>query len=66
MAPTDYYLFLNLKSCLWGKRFESNSDIISCVNEHFEGKDKGYFRGVLQLGKRCYKCIEVKEHLIEK
>ena len=67
MAPSDYFLFPNLKSCLRGKRFESNYDVISCVNEHFEGKDKGYFReGVLKLEKRCDKCIKVEGHYIEK
>ena len=67
MAPSDYFLFPNLKSCLRDERFESNSYVISCVNEHFEGKDKGYFRkGVVKLEQRCDKCIEVEGHYIEK
>ena len=67
MAPSDYFLFPNLKSYLRGKRFESNYDVISCVNEYFEGKDKSYFReGVLKLEKCCDKCVEVEGHYIEK
>ena len=66
MAPSDYYLFPNLKKYLRGKRFYANSEVIRCVNEHFEGKVKGYFRGVLKLQSRCDKCIEVEWQYIEK
>ena len=40
LAPSDYFLFPNMKTCLGGKRFSSNEEIIVATNEYFEGFDK--------------------------
>ena len=42
-APSDYFLFPNMKTWLGGRRFSSNEEIIAATNEHFEGFDKNYF-----------------------
>ena len=43
LAPTDYFLYPNMKTWLGGKIFSSNEEIIAATNEYFEGFDKNYF-----------------------
>ena len=43
LAPSNYFLFPNLKKWLGGKRFYSNDEIISQTNTYFEDLDKSYF-----------------------
>ena len=43
LAPSDYYLFPNLKKWLGGKRFTSNSEVMDAVSGYFEDFDKSYF-----------------------
>lgn len=67
LAPSDFFLFKNLKSDLRGRRFEDDEHMKAAVEEHFEGKDKDYFfSGIQALYKRCEKCIEVEGDYIEK
>ena len=42
-APCDYYLFLNLKKWLCGRRFESNEEVEWEIEEYFGGFDKSYY-----------------------
>ena len=42
-APSDYFLFPNLKKWLGGKRFYSNDEIISQTHTYFEDLEKSYF-----------------------
>lgn len=67
LAPSDYYLFPNLKKELRGRHFDSNESVRAAVNEHFTGKDKNYFfEGIEKLIQRCKKCIDVRGDYIEK
>lgn len=67
LAPSDFYLFPNLKKFLAGKRFTSNEDAITVVNHYFEGLEENYFnQGIELLDKRWTKCIEVSGDYIEK
>ena len=67
LAPSDYFLFPNLKKWLGGKRFYSNDEIISQTNTYFEDLEKSYFlEGIQKLEKRWTKCIELKGDYIEK
>ncbi|XP_063387179.1 histone-lysine N-methyltransferase SETMAR-like [Cydia fagiglandana] len=43
LAPSDYFLFNNLKKELRGKRFTSDEEMKAAVEEHFEGQNKEYF-----------------------
>ena len=43
LAPSDYFLFPNMKTWLGGGRFSSKEEIIASTNEYFEGFDKNYF-----------------------
>ena len=59
LAPSDHFLFSNLKKWLGGKRFYSNDEIIS--QTYFEDLEKSYFlEGIQKLEKRWTKCIALK------
>ena len=42
LAPSDYYLFADLKRMLQGKRFASNEEVIAEAEAYFEAKDKSF------------------------
>ena len=66
LAPSDYYLFQNLKSRLRGMRFRDN-DELKAVTEAWPGDqtDDFYFKGIDCLRKWA-KCIKVKGDYTEK
>lgn len=67
LAPSDYYLFPNLKKWLGGKKFESNEQVIGAVNEYFEGLDESdYKNGITALEHRYEKCINLDGDYVEK
>lgn len=67
LAPSDYYLFPNLKKNLAGKKFTSNEEVTTFVNEYFESLDKNYFKvGIQKLQHRWAKCIELQGDYVEK
>lgn len=67
LAPSDYYLFPNLKNFLAGKKFASNSEVISETNAYFAELDKSYFmEGIKKLEHRWAKCIDLKGDYVEK
>ena len=67
LAPSDYYLFPNLKKFLAGKRFTSNDEAIAAVNGYFANLPESHFNdGIELLKKRWNKCFEVSGDFIEK
>ena len=42
LAPSDYWLFADLKKMLQGKRFGSNEEVIAETEAYFEAKDKSF------------------------
>lgn len=66
LAPSDYYLFPNLKRFLQGKRFYSNDEVERETNAYFEGLSKSYYTtGIEMLEKRWTKCVELKGDYVE-
>lgn len=66
MAPSDFYLFPNLKRFLRGKHFSSNDEVITAVNGYFEDLPENYFRnGIYELENRWKKCVELKGEYVE-
>ena len=55
MAPSDFYLFPNLKSNLRGTQFGSTEGVIAAMNEYLEGQE-----GLRKLEQRWPKCIALK------
>lgn len=66
LAPSDYYLFPNLKKWLAGKRF-MRTEVISETSAYFEDFDKSYCKdGIGKLQHRWTKCIDLKGGYVEK
>lgn len=67
LAPSDYFLFPNLKKDLRGKRFSDDEKLKAAINAHFEDKEEKYFfEGIEKLVSRANKCIELMGDYIEK
>ena len=43
LAPSDFYLFPNLKTNIRGRNFESNEGVIYVVNEHLVDQLEGFY-----------------------
>jgi len=66
LAPSDYYLFPNLKRWLQGKRFRSNEEVIAETEAYFEGLDVSYYRKDIELLENRYtKCIALEGNYVE-
>lgn len=60
IAPSDFYLFRNLKSWLRGQKFGSRMELESVVRAHFDGKPTSYYeRGIDQLPQRMREVIKL-------
>jgi len=44
LTSCDFFLFLNLKTWLGGKKFSSNEEVIVAVNEYFADFETTYFK----------------------
>ena len=44
LAPSDYWLFADLKKILQGKRFGSNEGVIAETEAYFESKDESFYK----------------------
>ena len=60
LAPSDYFLFPNLKKHLAGKRYENDDDIISAIENFFEGQEENFhatkIRALQHIWKKCVDC----------
>lgn len=67
LAPSDYYLFRDLKKDLRGRRFDTESEMIEAVWDFFNRQSSEYYhKGIKLLYVRCQKCIDVQGYYIEK
>ncbi|XP_033225877.1 uncharacterized protein LOC117178558 [Belonocnema kinseyi] len=67
LTPSDYYLFLNLKRWLTGKRFYSNEEHIAETEAYFGDLPIEYFSdGIKKLENRWTRCIDLKGEYVEK
>ncbi|KFD68770.1 hypothetical protein M514_02755, partial [Trichuris suis] len=65
IAPSDYFLFGNLKQHLRGTVFSDDSEPKSAVQDYLNSRDKNFFlNGLMNLKSRGEKCIEVEGHYI--
>lgn len=66
LAPSDFYLFRNLKQFLRGKHFLSNEEAIAAVEAYFADLPETHFRdGIKLLESHWAKCIKVNGDYIE-
>ena len=67
LAPSDYFLFPNLKKDIRGRHFRSNEEVVAAVEEWVRDKDPGFFSsGLMALEHRWSKCIILEGNYIEK
>ena len=67
LAPSDFFLFPNLKKSLAGKRFGSNEEVITATDAYFADLEKSFFsEGLKRLEHRLKKCIDLRGDYVEK
>ena len=66
LAPSDYFLFPNLKSYMKGKRFDSDEDVIDEVESYFERQIPSFYsEGLLKVIHRWHKCVNLHGDYVE-
>lgn len=67
LAPSDYFLFPNLKRFLKGTRFDDLDSLKAATEEWFQDHEESFFsRGICMLKERWNKCIDVRGDYVEK
>jgi len=66
LAPSDYWLFADLKKKLARKRFGSNEEVIAETEAYFEAKDISFYKtGIEMLEKRYNECIALEGNYVD-
>ena len=67
LAPSDFFLFPNLKKDIRGFHFRSDEEVVTAVEEWVNGKDPDFFSsGMMALEHRWSKCITLEGNYIKK
>ena len=67
LAPSDFFLFPNLKKDIRGPHLRSDEEVLMAVEEWVNGKDADFFSsGQMALEHRWSKCITLEGNYIEK
>lgn len=67
LAPSDFFLFQNMKKCIGKQRFEADLEVIFETKAYFEGRGKDYFKEwIKKLQYRLTKCIALQDDYVEK
>ena len=67
LAPSDFFLFQNLKKDIRGLHVQSDEEVVTAVEEWVNGKDPDFFSsGLMGLEHRWSKCITLEGNYIEK
>ena len=67
LAPSDFFLFLDLKKDICGCHFRSDEEVVVAVEEWFSGKDPDFFSSGLMALEHCWsKCITLQGNYFEK
>jgi hypothetical protein len=66
LAPSDFFLFPNLKKWLGGRRFTSNEEVIAETNGYFAELEESYCEGIKKLEHRWTKCTDLEGDNVEK
>ena len=66
LAPSDYFLFPNLKKSLKGRRFLTDAEVIAAAEGFLYDQASDFFLdGLQKLQKRCAKCVELRGEYVE-
>jgi len=64
MAPSDCFMFRNLKYHLCGVHYPVDEVIKEAVKEWLKGQTEDfYFSGINSLPEKCRKCIELGDYI---
>jgi histone-lysine N-methyltransferase SETMAR len=67
LAPSDFFLFPNLKKSLRGRRFADDNEVKNAVAQWFEEQPPDFFRtGIMKLRDRLLSCIAALGDYFEK
>uniref|UniRef100_A0A3Q0RMV0 Tc1-like transposase DDE domain-containing protein n=1 Tax=Amphilophus citrinellus TaxID=61819 RepID=A0A3Q0RMV0_AMPCI len=67
LAPSDYFLFPSMKKHLAGKQYQTDDEVISAVEDFFEGQDERlYTTGIQALQQRWKKRVDRRGDYVEK
>lgn len=66
LAPSDYYLFPNIKKFQHGKKFTSRAEVIAKMDGYFADLEQSFFfKGIQVLEDRWTKCVALDGDYIE-
>lgn len=66
LAPSDYWLFADLRKILAGKKFRTNDEIIREIEAYFDEKDTSFFKnGIEMLEWRWSTCIALEGEYLD-
>ena len=71
LAPSDYFLFPNMKGHMAGEQYRTDDEVISAVEDFFKDQDESFYPTGIQvrLQLRRKKCVETmlknKPHLVK-
>ena len=66
LAPSDHWLFADLKRMLQGKRFSSSKEVILDTEAYFDAKDKSFYKkGIELLEKHWNQFITLKGDYVD-
>ncbi|XP_030588657.1 histone-lysine N-methyltransferase SETMAR-like [Archocentrus centrarchus] len=67
LAPSDYFLFRNMKKHLSGKQYRTDDEVLSAVEDFFEGQVESFYTtGIQVLQHRWKKCVDRRGDFVEK
>ena len=67
LAPSNFFLFPNLKKDICGCHFQSDIEVVTAVEEWVNGKDPNFFSsGLIALEYRWSMCITLEGNYIKK
>ena len=65
-APSDFYLFVELKKMLQGERFSPIDKFIAATEAYFVGEDESFYKkGIESLEKRWNDCIAMEGDYVD-
>ena len=66
LAPSDYWLFADLKQMIQEKRFGFNEEVITETEAYFETKDESFYKkGIGKLEKRWNEFITLEGNYVD-
>ena len=66
VAPSDYYLFADLKELPQEKKFVSNEEVITETEAYFEANDKSFYKKGIELLKKSWnECMTLEGDYVD-